>query len=232
MISYSEDMHSLAIIAIIVIVAIVMVGAAVLLNGSYSPPVYSSTVYTTVGSSGPSTTTTPVLVTDPPHVPAGTSALVVTYSSVQVQQSGSSGWAQAAGSGSINVLTVVNSSKVIGYATVDAKSSINAVRMYIASATITVNGTTHSVSVPNNVTVSVTGNSGANVNATTGVLIDIGSAISSTTSTNSTTNTTTTIYVLTPSAKAAIIANLSTSIGVGSIVNLSTSTKAGLGISI
>ena len=58
---------------------------------SSTSTVAGSSYTTSVPSSQPSNQSTPVMVTDPSHVPAGTQATVITYSQVMVHTTGSSG---------------------------------------------------------------------------------------------------------------------------------------------
>ncbi|MGI0135120.1 MAG: hypothetical protein ACREBW_09210, partial [Candidatus Micrarchaeaceae archaeon] len=126
-----------ALIAGAIVVVIVIISGVVIFT-SYSGPSYTK-------SSQSGSLSAPILLTDPAQVPSGTSALVVTYTSLMVHSSGGqgSGWVNATGSGSVNLLAVLNSSKVIGYANVSANSSINLIRLNISSAKITINGTAY-----------------------------------------------------------------------------------------
>jgi len=61
-----------------------------------------------------------VLLTDPPSVPEGVSAVYVTYSNIAVHADGSgdSGWVTIAGAGTIDTLKLVNLSQTISSATI------------------------------------------------------------------------------------------------------------------
>ncbi|MCW6159664.1 MAG: hypothetical protein LVQ95_01075 [Candidatus Micrarchaeales archaeon] len=192
------------------ILVIIIIVAALLLSS------HPTTSTTTISASG--TQSTPVLLTDPPHVPPGTSALVVSYSSVSVHTSGtnSSGWIDASGSGSINLLAAVNTSKVIGYANISANSTINLVRLNVTGATVTINGTAHNVTVPNSeLLISVTGETKISPNS--GVLVDVSPTVTAVFNHNATT------YVMAPAARASVITNVSASAhaGVGTDVGIS-----------
>ena len=70
----------------------------------------------------------PVSLTDPPEVPSGTSALVVTYSSVGVHLLGAgndSGWIYSNTSGTLNLMSLVNVSQAIATVTIPANATIN-----------------------------------------------------------------------------------------------------------
>ncbi|MDE1856788.1 MAG: DUF4382 domain-containing protein [Candidatus Micrarchaeota archaeon] len=101
-------------------------------------------------AAGP-TNSMPIQLTDPPQVPNGTTALVVTYSGIMVHEEGknTTGFVNVTGSGSINLLTLTNNvSQIIAIAKISANSSVDLVRFNITGATITINGTTYNVSVP------------------------------------------------------------------------------------
>ena len=164
-------------------------------------------LYTRLGRS--STTTInyqPVFLTDPPSVPAGTSALIINYSLLRVHFSNGadSGWVQAPyGNGSINLLNIINSSQLMGIAVVPVvvqNATIDEVRFDIFSASITVNGTTTNVIVPNReVTVRIVGRN--ELNATTGVIIDLSPTII-TVYNNSSVG-----FVLVPSVRGIVVSN-------------------------
>ncbi len=220
------------------IVLIVVIALAVLLTGSGSNNATTSsnsqqtTQVTTAYSNGttsvaPATRSTPVVLTDPPQVPPGTSALVMTYSNVKVQTAGGSipGTVSANGSGSINLIATTNgTSRVLGNADIAANSTINAVSFTITSVTATVNGTAQNVTVPNpSITVNVTGNTQTGANPL--VLVDFSPTIVTSTSSNNTS------YAMSPSATAVVIgnANAGTSVGIGSVIALNSSIRAQLG---
>lgn len=186
-------------------ILIIIIIAAALLLSSRAP----------ASSSG----ATPVLLTDPPHVPAGTSALVVSYSSVMVHTSGgaNSGWVSASGSGSVDLMSAVNTSKVIGYANISANSTINLVRLNVTAVKITINGATSNVTLPNpELTIAVTGQ--AKISSNSGVLVDVAPTVTAVFNHNSTT------YIMAPAARASVITNVSASAhaGIGVDVGLST----------
>ncbi len=237
-------------IGIAVVVVLVAIGAVVSITGKGGTPrqivtttvqggvVPSSTsAYTTVQISAANAT--PIMITDPPELPAGTQSLVIAYSSVSLhetgQQAGSGrgtgtgggtgggGWVASAGGGELDLMTVLNSSSVIGYASVRAGSSINMVRFSIASAEITVNGTAYNVSVPNgNLTVPIT--SGKRINSSTGVLVEITPVVSPVYSSGGTS------FVMAAAAKAIISSNVSSDAhaGLGSAVVLNAGDRSEL----
>ena len=88
-----------------------------------------------------------VSLTDPPNVPPGTTALYVTYSGVQlvVSQSGTESSLDLPGSGTVNVLKLLNSSIVIGTANLPNGTVIKQIKFTISNAVITINGVNDSV---------------------------------------------------------------------------------------
>ncbi|MCL5427681.1 MAG: DUF4382 domain-containing protein [Candidatus Marsarchaeota archaeon] len=171
-----------------------------------------------------------VQLTDPPHVPQGTQALLVTYSSVDVHVSGvnQSGWVVAQGSGTVNLTALVNASETIATAQVETNATVNMVRFNVSSAQIIINGTSYAVSMPNNqVTVAVTGNQKISSNSASSVVV----SISPTVNYNSGTGT----YIMAPAARAIVVsANSSVEVGtnVGSTVSLGSGLRLRLGLGL
>jgi hypothetical protein len=220
-------------IAIGIIVVILIVGVGIYAatrgktNNQYTTTVQNSSSINSGSTIGYSTTATqsqassnPVVVTDPPQVPKGTSALVVSYSSVAVQSGSNSGWTSASGSGSVNLVDTVNSSEVVGYANLTAGTTVKAVRMYATSAYIVVNGTTYNVSVPSQITANVTGN--ATASSSGAIVFDMASTTSAFYNQNTTT------FAMSPSTKAVVLANagVSQSASIGSMVDLNSDVHA------
>lgn len=180
----------------------------------------------------PGASTTAIQMTDPPSVPAGTSALVVTYSSVQVQSSGTnqSGWIDAQGSGSVNLMAVQNSSQTIATANLAANSTVSAVRFVVTSAQITINGTTYNVATPNSqvdTTISGSGRINSSASGASAVLINFYPTVSAQGSSNSS------AYVMSNSATAIVInsnASISINTNIGSTASISSAIRSRLGI--
>ena len=140
-------------------------------------------------------------LTDPPQVPSGTSSLVVSYSSVQahvVSSGGSGAWINGTGSGALDLMALINSSRVIARASIPANASVNILRFYISSAHIVVNGTTYNVTVPSGeITATLTKN--ARINGSAVALMDLSPTVATIVTQNST------VFVLVPSVKAIIV---------------------------
>ena len=173
-----------------------------------------------------------VRMTDPPHVPNGTTALNISYSSLQVHEIGidnSSGWATSNSGGSLDLLSIINSSEVIGEAPVPANAVVDAVRFNITSAQMTVNGSTYNVIVPGGeITARLSERS--RVNGSSSVLIDFSPTVAGIYTDNST------IFVMVPSVKAVIVGGGGEKVGSRSELNSSTegilgSVRGGMSIS-
>ncbi len=213
----------------IIVVVLILIGVVLLLSNPSSVQSGITTAYTS-GQTSELTTAysgavVPVMLTDPAHVPDGTSVLVIDYSSVEVHTEGNagSGWISASGSGSANLLAVTNVSQVIGKASVTAESSINLVRLNITSSTIIVNGTTYPVILPNNnVTIAVTGQT--KISQSAGVLVDFTPTVTAVFNQNTTT------FVMAPAARATVVTNASAAAqaNVGRNVAISASSHAEL----
>jgi hypothetical protein len=145
--------------------------------------------------------------TDPPQVPNGTHALIINYSSLQVHLSNAnnaSGWIQASGSGSVNLLELLNLSQTIGTAAVPSNASVNLVRFNVTSASITVNGTTYNVTVPSSqITAHING--GTTLGSNSSILLELSPVVASII-----TNTST-VFVMVPSLKGVVVAGASNS---------------------
>ena len=180
-----------------------------------------------------------VQMTDPPKVPAGTSALVIAYSSVKVHagsatsnpanETNQSGWYNADGSSSVNLLAVTNVSQTIATTQVPTNSIINIVRFNITSATITINGTTYNVTNPNG-QINVAVRASPKINASSAaVLIDFRATV------NTQGNASSHTYLLVPAATAIVVnANSSVSINtnIGGQGSISASSRARLNLGL
>lgn len=150
-------------------------------------------------------------LTDPPQVPSGTNALVVTYSSLAAHVSGqgnnTGAWISSNSTGSVDLLTLVNSSLVIGEIKVPENTSINMINFTVSNAMIEINNTYYNVTVPRDI-INTTISGGETLNGNASVLMDFSPSIVTLFSSNST------AYVMVPSIRAVILgSNASTKIG-------------------
>ncbi len=214
-----------------IVVVIVVIGAAVYLLGKAPSTSYTTTVYgtSTVPVQSQRTSQTPVVLTDPLTVPAGTSAYVMTYSNVMVHSTGANatGWASAQGSGSVNLMAINSSGEgqVMGWANVTTNSSIDMVQYTITSAKITVNGTTYNVTLPANSTVTAQTSGNAKVNSTTSVVINTSPVVTAYTNSSASAKS----YTWTSTnAKALVYANSTFAANARANVGTTVSINAGL----
>jgi hypothetical protein len=129
--------------AVAAIIAIVLIGG-VLATGILSSKTTTtvSPVTTSVSGSG----TLAVLLTDPPTVPNGTTAVYATYSGLAVHIAGAgnnSGWHVLNAQGSINLMSIINVSRTIASANVQS-GRFDALAFNITSATVTFLGKNYS----------------------------------------------------------------------------------------
>ncbi len=118
--------------AVAAIAAIALISAAILSPGMLALG------STSTAQSGPSGTLA-VLLTDPPTVPNGVTAVYATYSDVQVHVNGAgnlSGWYDLHSSGQINLMSVVNVGQTIASTSVPA-GTYDALRFNITAAIVT-----------------------------------------------------------------------------------------------
>ncbi|MHB1868840.1 MAG: DUF4382 domain-containing protein [Nitrososphaerales archaeon] len=176
------------------------------------------------GSSG-STGTLQISMIDPPHVPANVVDVYVNYSSIQVHVANAgnqSGWYNVTSSGTINLMKIVSSSKVLGSATLPS-GTYNIVRFNVTSAVVTVNSTSgvltnHTANVPSGmVQATITGGVNVQANTPSALLIDISPRV---TGANGS-------YTLVPSATA----QPQTPVGTGSTTTVTQSSHTSTSVS-
>ncbi len=143
-----------------------------------------------------------VSITDPPHVPSGTTSLVITYNSIALHEAGksnSTGFLNINQTGSINLMNVTNSSETIAKIAVSANQSFDMVRFSIVSATITIGNQTYNVTVPNG-KLQVKLNQELTANASqSGVLLQLNPSVLQIYAGNQT------FFVMVPAAKAVVL---------------------------
>ncbi len=165
-------------------------------------------------------------MTDPPQVPVGANALLISYSSIEAHVAGNgtgAGWFAVNGNGTINLMALVNQSQIIGNTSVQAGDEVNLVRFNVTSARIEINGTYYNVTVPSGAITAHVQNNAA-VNGNQSVLLDMIPVIATIYTSNST------IFVLVPSLRAVVVSNASTAshASIGASFHLNASTRAEL----
>ena len=141
-----------------------------------------------------------IFLTDPPQVPSGTQALVVSYSSLKIQVTNRSGtfWDSVNGSGSVNLLSLVNFSKDVASFNLPSNSIVDKLSLNITNASITVNGTTYPVVVSDK-SIAVKVFQSSQNNTPFDILFDMFPTVSAVISGNET------VFIMSPSATAAAI---------------------------
>ncbi len=172
---------------------VVLAALGALLYGIYNTP--SGSVLS------PGTSTLPILLTDPPQVPNGTSALTLYYSSIALHSAdhaNSTGFTQLNTSGSVNLMTLVNQSQVLALANVNSSARFDMVVIDVTKATITIENKTYNVTVPSG-RIFIKLNENLNASSSGGALIDFTPAIIQIYGNNNST------FVLVPSAVAVAL---------------------------
>lgn len=164
-------------------------------------------------------------ITDPPYVPNGTQSLTIDYSSIQFyvkNNSSASGWINASGSGSLDLLSLLNESEVIGSANIKTNTSISEVRLKIESAMIRIQGREYDVEIPNGTITTYLNDS---IRSKSEVLIDLSSTVSETYSTENSSSET---FVMMPNVKGVVFSTNSSLVSIGSKSQLTAQQIAGI----
>lgn len=146
-----------------------------------------------------STASVPIAITDPAEVPANTTSLYIGYSSFRVVYFTANASGNALNvnvSGSVNLLSLVNVSKVLAVTHLPANSFLKEVQFNVVSANATINGTTYNVSVPSPIVTATVPASFNKINSSSSLVLDFTPALITVYTANSTE------YVLIPSMLA------------------------------
>jgi len=134
----------IALLSIVVIVIGIVVSAFV-----FAPSLFGLTTSTTTTASQSQTGTLAVLLTDPPTLPSGATALYINYDKVQVHStsnatgiSSSSAWIDLSASGALDLTGLVNVTQTIASANVPV-GSFDSVRFNIVSTVVTFHGSNY-----------------------------------------------------------------------------------------
>lgn len=168
-------MNVKSLLALLIVGIIVLGGVVGYFLLSLQPAKVPSSTSTSVSTTSTSSTRVSlspfaVALTDPPSVPTGTSALFLNYSRVELITNSSPYFANE--SGSVNLLSLVNVSKIIATFSLPRNVSINQIRLFVSSVTIEINGSKYSVFVPSSV-LKIPVTNVSLVNGTIGALIDL-----------------------------------------------------------
>ncbi|MFP3229053.1 MAG: DUF4382 domain-containing protein, partial [Nitrososphaeria archaeon] len=120
-------MNARTLIAVLAVAAAVAaVGGALAYWHAAAPPAPTSpTPTTTSTSTAPTTVAYAVALTDPPVVPSGTSAVLVSYSGVAVHAEGYGWISNASARGTVDLLALQNLSVVLAQVSVPANATVN-----------------------------------------------------------------------------------------------------------
>ena len=111
-------------------------------TGAPQPVTSQTTGVQTAAAQPASPGTLSVMLTDPPHVPEGVTAVYVAYSDLAVHVSGAgnnSGWTKLSNGGMIDLMSTVNISQTIAAVKVPV-GTYNALSLNVTSSTVTSNG--------------------------------------------------------------------------------------------
>jgi hypothetical protein len=145
-------MNARTLIAVLaVVVAIAAVGGALAYWHAAAPPAPTAPAPTTTSSPTAATLEYAVALTDPPSVPAGTSAVLINYSGVAAHAEGYGWISNASARGTVDLLALQNLSVVLAQVSVPANATVNEVRLYVDNASILVNGTEYPLMLPSGV---------------------------------------------------------------------------------
>jgi hypothetical protein len=180
-------------VATIAILTVVVIAVAAFVLVSY-PNILSK-----VTASSTPTASVPIAMTDPAEVPANTTSLFISYSSFKVIYSngnGSGSTVSVNASGSIDLLSLVNISKVLTVASLPAGASVRAVQFTVVSANATINGTEYNVNVPSPLVTATVPVKFGKINSSSSIVLDFTPALITVYASNSTQ------YMLVPSLLA------------------------------
>ncbi len=195
------------IVAVIAVILIAVVALAVSVGGKPGSIGTSSPSTSIVSGQSASQGTIVMSLTDPPEVPPGTSALVLTYTGIKIHETGASnttGFINVTTSGSVNLLSLTNVSQIVAVAKVPANVSFDSVIFTGASAAITISNSTFNVTVPGSqLQIKIIGT----LNSSNGsLLIDLTpSVVQIYGGTNASQN----VFVMVPFAKAMVLGRVS-----------------------
>ncbi len=189
-------------VAVVLVIVIVVIAAVFL----YKPSIISKVTTTP----SVSTVSIPIAMTDPAEVPANTTSLYISYSSFKVTfftANASGGIIAVNSSGSIDLLSLVNASKVLAVVNLLPNSFVKSIQFTVVSANATINGTTYNVEVPNPIVTAAVSANFNKINSSSSLVLDFTPALITVYTANSTE------YVLVPSLLALSSTGISKSIG-------------------
>ena len=205
---------------LLIAISAIILFSGVLHNASQSTSTLNSSKNTSINNSG-SGFILSLALTDPPHVPANTKELILNYSSFSVNvldNNGKYSWINETGSGSVNLMSLVNVSQILGNANLASGDKVIGASLSIKSASIEIGNTTYPVVITQkklyaNLSSNIT------IDSNSSILLDFSPTVSSIYSQNTTT------FVMLPSIKAVFYGNYTYQGGnkyaIGKKINLS-----------
>lgn len=181
-----------------IVIAVVLIGVSTAVIPS---PLTSGQTSSSTNGLNVQRTTFPILLTDPPIVPEGTTALNLSYNRVQIGllSQNQHQWVNISASGTVDLLSLVNVSKTIALAQIPLGATVEQIKFRISAVEIDVKGATYNVTTVSNVlTVPISG--GVNVQKLNVLLLDLTSHIIEI----DTGNVSAPIFVLVPNAVAVV----------------------------
>jgi len=164
-------MNMKSLVALLIVGIIVLGGLgyfALVLQPAKAPS--SSTTTSTSTSTRAFLSPFAVALTDPPSVPAGTSALILNYSGVELITNSSPYFVNE--SGSVNLFSLLNVSKIIATFSLPKYANVNQIRLFVSNVTVEINGSKYSVFLPSSV-LKIPVTNVSLVNGTIGALVDL-----------------------------------------------------------
>ena len=117
-----------------------------------------------------------VLLTDPPHVPLGTESLYINYTSIRLHVANTTKWISVNASGRIDLMSLINVSKIIGLASIPEGTNIDKISFTIQNGYINIDNKTYGLYMGSNqITGSITGLK--KINSTEDILVDFSPAV-------------------------------------------------------
>ncbi len=189
-------------IAYLVLAIVIIAGIVYIFSQSYATPITKSNISTSSNNSAlllPSGYVPAYIgLADPSFVPNGTTALNLSFSSlnVSVEENNTTKNITVNAKGNVNLLNLTNQSKIIGITGLPNVSIVKRIAINVNNITITINNKTYTVNVPANQIIATVEQ---RVNGSSNILVDILPSVITIYSNNSTS------FALMPSAHGIIV---------------------------
>lgn len=144
-----------------------------------------------------------IQLTDPPHVPANTTALILNYSSILIKvlsPNNTQSWVNMSTNGSVNLMSLINTSEILGNIKLTPGYKLEGVVLTAKNANIIIENQTYPVVILNN-KIYATVPQNSIINSNSSILIDFSPTVSNIYTNN------TTVFIMTPTVKALFYNN-------------------------